>query len=162
MGAILSDRGVLPRLRTEHMGRQDSVRSRGLDVDLLHLFFPLANSWKQIDCVLGGCAARVFGSILTLRAAMPLLRAQPAGDLLAVLDFFPDEIRARLCAFHPRRDHSFSQPSIWNCTFGGPSRVEPDLQTFCSATPLVLGCRACRRALNDAVAGLCVIFLKRV
>ena len=47
-----------------------------------------------MDCILRSHAPCAFGSVLTLREAMPLLRAQHAACLLALLDVFQNEIGA--------------------------------------------------------------------
>ena len=94
MGPVLSNRSVLPHFRSKHFWRAISFRACGVDVDLVRLPFSLAIHWKPMDCILRSHAPCAFGSVLTLREAMPLLRAQHAACLLALLDVFQNEIGA--------------------------------------------------------------------
>ena len=59
-----------------------------MDVDLVRLLIRLAIDWKSMGCIYGGRTAHVFGAVSLVRETMPLLLAQPAVGLLALLDLF--------------------------------------------------------------------------
>src|SRR5438874_23236 len=152
VGSILSNRRVLPSSWSKHSCRAISVRVGRVDVDLVRLRFSLAIHWKPTGWILSGHAPHPFGAVLILCQAMPLLRAQYAFDLLALLDFFQNEIGARLRSFRSRGGPSLSQPSVWNCTCRGARRLELYLSSIFNPTPLDLVCCACDRTLNVTLA----------
>ena len=131
-------------------------------VNLGRLFFSLAVDWKPIDCLFRGRPARALGPILTLRQTMPLLRTQHAFDLLALLEFFQNEVHARLRAVHSRIGFSLSHAPIRHRTSSRARRTKSDLPTVCNATPLDLVCRACYCTLNFTLARAFIAFFQRI
>ena len=160
MDSILPDRGVIPRFRPKHFCRADSLRDRGLDVDLIRLPFCLAIVRKQTDCIFRSGPPRLFGSIFTLRKTMPLLRAQHAFSRLVILDLLQDELSAGLCAVHSRIGFSFSHAPVRNRAGGRAWRTKSDLPTVCDPTPMDPVCHAGNRTLDFALARSFIPFLQ--
>src|SRR5437660_10105334 len=152
MGSVLSDRRFLHYFRPKHLCRAVSFRACRVDVDLVRLFFSLANDRKPIDGIVRGCAACPVGSILTLRQTMSLLRAQHVSSRLAVLGFFQNEIQSPLRALRFGRCSFISRPSVWNCACSRARQLEFVLPTLRPSAALALVCRACHRCADLTMA----------
>ena len=101
-----------------------------MDVDPVRLLLRLAIDWKSIGRIYSGCTAHVLGTVPLVRETMPLLLAQPAAGLLALLDLFQYEIGARMHAVRLRRFPAFSYASIRNCARRGARRFKFDLSAI--------------------------------